>query len=168
MRRISPINGAGAIVWLAVVSFIGCSDIQDTASEVQASVTGLSQTVAEPSIPMQITDPETRVLFDFPVGALMGWEAQTGLRPPSQALGAPPPEDVWQSRIWAACDAPIWEQDEAQRLAEQYVSEDGGDTESIRLLEDAAASLWLIAIQVCRENFPPEAIDRGPRFAFSP
>ena len=97
----------------------------------------------------------------------MGWEAQTGLRPASQTLGAPPPEEVWQLRIRAACDAPIWEQDAAQRLAEQYVSEDGGDTSSVKLLEAAAESLWLIAIQVCRDDFPQEAIDRGPRFAYS-
>ena len=115
-----------------------------------------------------VAAPKSRAPFDFPARVLVGWEAQTGLRPASQAPGAPPPEDVWQSRIRAACDAPIWEQDGAQRLAEQYVAEDGGNTQSIRLLEDAAESLWLIAIQVCRENFPQDAIDRGPRFAFSP
>lgn len=168
MRRISPINMAGVIVWLATVVLISCSDIQDTASEARASVTGLSQTVPEASVPKQVTVLETRALFDFPVGALIGWEAQTGLRPASQAPGAPPPDDVWQSRIRAACDAPIWEQNEAQRLAEQYVAEDGGDAESFRLLESAAESLWLIAIQVCREDFSQEAIDRGPRFAFAP
>lgn len=70
-------------------------------------------------------------------------------------------------RIRAACDAPIWEQDPARRLAEQYVAEDGGDTSSVGLLEAAAESLWLIAIQVCREDFPQEAIARGPRFDFS-
>jgi len=75
---------------------------------------------------------------------------------------------VWQFRIRAACEAPIWEQDAARRLGEQYVAEDGGDTASIRLVEDAAESLWLIAIQVCRDDFPQAAIDRGPRFAFSP
>ena len=92
----------------------------------------------------------------------------TGLRPVSQAPGAPPSELVWQSRIRAACEAPIWEQDAARGLAEQYVAEDGGDTASIRLVEDAAESLWLIAIQVCRDDFPQTAIDRGPRFGFSP
>lgn len=38
---------------------------------------------------------------------------------------------------------------------------------SVGLLEAAAESLWLIAIQVCREDFPQEAIARGPRFDFS-
>lgn len=167
MWRISRSSGVLAVVWLAALVSAGCSNTQETAIHVHASATGPSE-VAAVATSAPGTAPESRAPFDFPAGVLVGWEAQTGLRPASQAPGAPPPDDVWQARIRAACDAPIWEQDGARRLAEQYVAEDGGDTESIRLLEDAAASLWLIAVQVCREGFPQEAIERGPRFAFSP
>lgn len=142
---------------LAALLAASCTESPETALEVQPSAVASSEAI-----------PDTRAWFNFPAGVLVGWEAQTGLRPASQAPGSPPPEDVWQSRIRAACDAPIWEQVGAQRLAEQYVAEDGGNTESVRLLEDAAESLWLIAVQVCREDFPQEAIERGPRFAFSP
>ena len=167
MLRISSIRGLTAIVWLVVVLMAGCSRTQEAASQVEASTTGLSRDVVAPtSAPMEA--PESRAPFDAPARVLVGWEAQTGLRPASQAPGAPPPEDVWQSRIRAACDAPIWKQAAARRLAEQYVAEDGGDTASTRLLEDAAESLWLIAVQVCRDDFPQDAIDRGPSFAFSP
>ena len=90
---------------------------------------------------------------------LITWDSQTGLRGPK--------EEVWQHRIHLACTAPIWNPRKAEPLAAEFLTEDGGDASSAQARMIAAESLWLIAVQVCRDQFPQDAIDRGPRFFFT-
>lgn len=74
---------------------------------------------------------------------------------------------VWRDRLTEACNDGVWNPDIAFELADRYVAEDqetypGGDDATPPSTEEAANALWTMAAQVCRDSFPPGAIDAGP------
>ena len=93
--------------------------------------------------------------------AIGTWSNQLGLLQESPA--------VWERRIDEACTKGVWRKNVVVELATRYVDEDAGlsigsaDTDPVSI-ERAADALWIITIQVCRELFPPDAIDQGPPF----
>ncbi len=73
---------------------------------------------------------------------------------------------VWRGRLATACVEGVWEPEVARRLAAEYIAEDLAV--SIRAegtgapdVHDAAQALWIMAIQVCRDSFPPGASPPG-------
>ena len=77
--------------------------------------------------------------------------------------------DLWRERLNRACTEGVWDHDVAFALASVFMNEDEAAGRSVRVLgaeeptvENAALALWLTAVNVCREEFPPESIDRGP------
>ena len=77
--------------------------------------------------------------------------------------------DLWRERLSRACIEGVWDHDVAFALASAFMNEDEAAGRSIRGLEpweptveNAALALWLTAVNVCRDQFPPESIDRGP------
>lgn len=74
---------------------------------------------------------------------------------------------VWRERLTDACTEGVWTPDVAFELADRYVAEDqetsaGGDDAAPPSTEMAANAIWTMAAQVCRDSFPPGAIDAGP------
>lgn len=76
--------------------------------------------------------------------------------------------DVWRQGLVRACTEGVWEPDVAVALAEEFIDEDmvlsvraRGDTPRV---EEGAQSLWLIAVNVCRDSFPDGEIEKGPPF----
>lgn len=101
----------------------------------------------------------------LPAGVVSTWVNQTGVQAAS--------DDVWPGRLERACSEGIWKAAVAQQLAGEFINEDGANEsffadgrDEIDLLENAASALWTMAIQVCRDDFPPDAIAAGPFFDF--
>ncbi len=95
---------------------------------------------------------------DLPEGTIETWVNQTGLTTAGDA------RSVWTERLQEACAAPVWDSAAARDLATRYVAEDGGDPSDVNTVENAATALWQMAVTVCREDFPPDALERGPVF----
>lgn len=75
--------------------------------------------------------------------------------------------DLWRQRLSEACDQGVWDDDIAGRLADRYVDDDldaamEGVSDSEELRGRAAQALWIMAVQVCREDFPEGEIEQGP------
>lgn len=75
--------------------------------------------------------------------------------------------NVWRDRLTAACTEGVWDPDVAFELADQYLVEDretfaGVDDAAPPTTAEAADTLWTMAVQVCRDAFPPGTIDAGP------
>ncbi|MCP3934325.1 MAG: hypothetical protein GY708_03015 [Actinomycetia bacterium] len=75
--------------------------------------------------------------------------------------------EVWSDRLEQACVQSVWDHEVAIRLAAEFIEQDL--TESVRAPglgeptdREGAQALWLMAAQVCRDSFPPEAIETGP------
>lgn len=74
---------------------------------------------------------------------------------------------VWRQRLERACTEGVWEREVARRLAQEFINEDqvvsvraeGLDPPSV---EDGAQSLWIMAVNVCRDLFPNGEIEDGP------
>lgn len=60
-----------------------------------------------------------------------------------------------------ACAAPAWELNPATDLAAEFVEQDGGSSSDANLVNVAASSLWLIAVEVC-PDFPDAELENGP------
>ncbi len=91
------------------------------------------------------------------------WVNMTGLRQLDPA--------VWRRRLDEACTQGVWDKTVAVELATKYIAEDeaaflSGRTpdQAPTTVEDAADALWLMALQVCRDTFPADAIEAGPPF----
>ncbi|HEY5651446.1 MAG TPA: hypothetical protein VIW46_08375 [Acidimicrobiia bacterium] len=74
---------------------------------------------------------------------------------------------VWRQRLTQACDQGVWDDDVARQLAERYVGEDQdvameGVSDGDELRARAAQALWIMAVQVCPDEFPPGEIEDGP------
>ena len=101
---------------------------------------------------LDLTDEELRP-------TVANWVNMTGLNQDDTS--------VWRTRLTEACADGVWDDDVAHRLAEKYVSEDldlalEGVQDSEVLRDDAAQALWLMARQVCPDDFPEGEIDDGP------
>ena len=75
--------------------------------------------------------------------------------------------EVWRNRLGLACNDGVWNEDVARRLAIQFIAADLALPGRAANLPDPTAgdgahALWLMAVQVCRDEFPPGAIDQGP------
>lgn len=84
----------------------------------------------------------------------------------SLGLTQPDPE-VWRERLGIACAEGVWDRDVARRLAAEFIDEDLPLSRRVPDLGDPTAdegaiALWIMAAQVCREAFPPGAIETGP------
>lgn len=74
---------------------------------------------------------------------------------------------VWRVRLGEACGQGVWQEDVAVRLADLYVGRDiavamEGVEDGPELRERAAQALWIMAVQVCGDDFPEGEIDEGP------
>ncbi len=76
---------------------------------------------------------------------------------------------IWTERLRQACTQGVWDDDVALALAKQFVDQD--QALSLRdpslgeaTATEAATSLWIMAVQACRDEFPPGAIEGGPPF----
>ena len=70
-------------------------------------------------------------------------------------------------RLERACSEGVWERDVARQLAEEFIDEDLA--KSVRAegsgpptVEEGAQSLWMMAVNVCRDAFPDGEIEKGP------
>ena len=117
-----------------------------------------NESVAD-SQPAQTTTSTTD-LAEVAPGVAATWVNQTGL-----TADASDP-DLWSRRLTEACNAPIWDDDAAEDLVSGYITEDGGDPSNVEFRENAAAALWTMAVNTCRDLFPEEAIAAGPIFDF--
>ena len=104
--------------------------------------------------------PELELDDEQLVQAIGTWTNQLGL------LQTDP--DVWRPRLVRACTEGVWEPDVAVALAEEFIGEDmelsvraGGDTPRV---EEGAQALWSIAVNVCRDSFPADELQKGPPF----
>lgn len=77
--------------------------------------------------------------------------------------------DLWRERLNRACTDGVWDHDVASVFGEEFMTEDENAGLSIGsagseepTVEHAAQALWLTAVNVCRDQFPPESIDKGP------
>ena len=75
--------------------------------------------------------------------------------------------DLWRQRLTEACDQGVWDDEVAERLADRYVDDDldaamEGVSDSEELRGRAAQALWIMAVQVCRDDFPEGEIEEGP------
>lgn len=74
--------------------------------------------------------------------------------------------DVWRPRLKRACEEGVWDPAVAEQLAAEFIASDlslsvrgaGGAPSAA----EGARSLWLMAVQVCPDSFPTEAIEGGP------
>jgi hypothetical protein len=112
-----------------------------------AVVSGCSETPL-----LDVTDEELRP-------AVVTWVNQTGL--------VEDDADVWRQRLTEACDQGIWDDEVAMELADRYVDEDldvamEGVSDGTQLRARAAQALWIMAVQVCRDDFPVGEIEDGP------
>jgi hypothetical protein len=74
---------------------------------------------------------------------------------------------VWRVRLGEACAQGVWNDDVALRLADLYVARDvelamEGVEDGPKLRERAAEALWIMAVQVCGDDFPEGEIEEGP------
>lgn len=91
--------------------------------------------------------------------ATSSWVNQLGLNRTDVA--------TWTTRFRLACSRGVWEPDVARELAEDFIREDlPFSVRSPDLGEpstdEAAQVLWTMTVQVCRDAFPPGAIESGP------
>ena len=112
-----------------------------------AVVSGCSETTL-----LDVTDEELRP-------AVVTWVNQTGLVEDDSA--------VWRERLSEACDQGVWDDDVAGHLADRYVDDDldlamEGVSDSNDLRARAAQALWIMAVQVCGDEFPDGEIEEGP------
>lgn len=70
----------------------------------------------------------------------------------------------WQEILAQACTAPIWDPAEGLALAARVVSQAGGDTSSLQVVQGAAEALWIGAAQACPDEFPAGVLNSGPGF----
>lgn len=75
--------------------------------------------------------------------------------------------EIWRVRLSEACGQGVWDDDVAERLADRYVDEDldvamEGVSDGTELRERAAQTLWIMAVQVCPDEFPSGEIEQGP------
>ncbi len=104
------------------------------------------------SAALDVTDEQLRP-------AVVTWVNTTGL--------VEDDADLWRQRLAEACDQGVWDDDIAGRLADRYVDEDldvamEGVTEGEELRHRAAQALWIMAVQVCGDDFPEGEIEEGP------
>lgn len=112
-----------------------------------AVVSGCSETT-----PLDVTDEQLRP-------AVVTWVNLTGLVEDDAA--------VWRERLSEACDQGVWDDDVAGQLADRYVDDDldvamEGVSDGNELRARAAQALWIMAVQVCDDDFPEEEIEEGP------
>ena len=76
--------------------------------------------------------------------------------------------DVWFERLGEMCGEGVWDHDVARRLGARYQTEDIDFSLTPGILPEGvpvhqpAQSVWLIAVEVCRDQFPEGAIEEGP------
>lgn len=75
--------------------------------------------------------------------------------------------EVWRVRLGEACAQGVRQEDVAVRLADLYVGRDiavamEGVEDGPELRERAAQALWIMAVQVCGDDFPDGEIEEGP------
>ena len=77
--------------------------------------------------------------------------------------------DLWRRRLGRACNSGVWNHDVAIALGAEFMAEDESSGRSIRAAgfeqptaEQAGQALWLMAVNVCREQFPRGSIETGP------
>jgi hypothetical protein len=77
--------------------------------------------------------------------------------------------DLWRQRLGRACSSGVWSHDVAIALGAEFMAEDESAGRSIRAAgyeqptaEQAGQALWLIAVNVCRDQFPRGSIEIGP------
>ncbi len=75
--------------------------------------------------------------------------------------------ELWRHRLERACGEGVWNEDVARALAEEFIAEDL--PVSVRSPQlgppatgEGAQALWLMAVNVCRDAFSPDAIESGP------
>jgi hypothetical protein len=101
---------------------------------------------------LEVTDEELR-----PV--VVTWVNSTGL--------VEDDADVWRQRLTEACDQGVWDDEVAAQLADRYVDDDldvamEGVSDGDELRARAAQALWIMAVQVCGDDFPEAEIEEGP------
>ncbi len=104
------------------------------------------------AITLDVTDEQLRP-------TIVTWVVQTGL------IEDDP--EVWRVRLGEACAQGVWDEDVAVQLADRYVTEDlstamEGVEDGPDLRHRAAQALWIMAVQVCSEDFPEGEIEEGP------
>ncbi len=104
------------------------------------------------SATLDVTDEELRP-------TVVTWVNQTGLVRDDAA--------VWRVRLGEACTQGVWDEDVAARLADLYVDQDlvvamEGVEDGPELRARAAQALWIMAVQVCGDDFPEGEIEEGP------
>ena len=76
---------------------------------------------------------------------------------------------VWRQRLERACNEGVWEPEVARRLAEEFIEEDlvmsvRDEGSGLPPVEAGAQSLWIMAVNVCRDAFPEGEIEDGPPY----
>ena len=71
---------------------------------------------------------------------------------------------VWRERLSRACTFGVW--DEPMGFVEEFVSDDpqvpDGAMVDEELDDQAALALWIMAVDVCGDQFPEGAVEKGP------
>ena len=75
--------------------------------------------------------------------------------------------DLWRERLQRACRDGVWVDEVARDLAAEFIAADlaksvRDESRSDPTVGEGAQALWLMSVQVCRDAFPPEAIEAGP------
>lgn len=132
---------------LVLITVISCSSSQDSESEDpsqdmdDAGLAGSNDSEAEQA-----------------ASAEQLWHVATGLDVSE--------EEVWQQRIEELCAAPIWIYNVSEPIVIEYVNADSRDMVDFNRDDvdrlSAAGALWSIAVENCPDEFPAEALERGP------
>lgn len=139
-RRLVQFVACGLLV-LVVAASCGTNDEN---REVQATA---------PTNPTGSSDGP--VVFPTLEEAVRTWPNMTGVR-------VSVPLEEWSVRIDRACDAPVWDEAAGRQLAAEFLAADGGDATSDGMVASATQALWLIAVQVCHDDFPADVLAAGP------
>lgn len=132
------------LMGMLLASLAGCSDDGEGAED------------AEP--PAVVSD--VTITDDALVEAAASlWLNQLGLSQTDVSL--------WRSRLQGACREGVWKEHVAHELAARYIADDLGTSirdprTGVPSAEEGAQVLWLMAVQVCRDSFPPGAVEAGP------
>ena len=113
------------------------------------------------AVPAGTSPPTTLFFGDYVRGAaITDWVNQLG--------GLWSESDVWNERLSRACLEGVWKEEVALKLSAEFIAVDALSprNENFEVSDETVASgarvLWLIAVNSCRNMFPPGVAEAGP------